>query len=281
MVNRTRLRWWRGEYRGTICRFKDGEIVCDDALNFLNALEEECADVIFVDPPFNLGKKYGKRSKKKDCVEESIYSEYMTNVLKRGVQVLKTGGTLYLYHLPIWALRFGNILEEEGLSFRHWIAISMKNGFVRGNHLHPAHYALLYFTKGKPNYFSRPKIDIAKCRHCGKDIKDYGGYKKYVKDGINLSDYWEDISPVRHKKYKYREENELPISIVSRVINISGVKGGLVVDPFIGTGSVLDAAKSKKMNFVGADIEKKFLNIAKTRLSKRDSIDKKKRNKNE
>ena len=69
-LTRSRRSWWKGEYRGIILRLTSGEIVCDDALEFLNSLKEQCADIVFLDPPFNLGKKYGTSSRKDDLLEE-------------------------------------------------------------------------------------------------------------------------------------------------------------------------------------------------------------------
>jgi site-specific DNA-methyltransferase (adenine-specific) len=208
-ITKSRKDWWKGTYRGTILRLPLGEVVCDDALHFLDCLREECADMIFLDPPFNLGKKYGASSRRDDLLHDDQYLNYMTSILERCTSVLKEGGALYLYHVPRWAIQLSAILWKN-LQFRHWIAITVKNGFVRGQYLYPAHYALLYYTKGKPSHFDRPRIPITKCRKCGASIKDYGGYKKYVKDGLNLSDVWEDVSPVRHPKFKHRPSNEIP-----------------------------------------------------------------------
>jgi site-specific DNA-methyltransferase (adenine-specific) len=142
----------------------------------------------------------------------------------------------------------------------------MKNGFARGKRLYPAHYALLYFTKGNPNYFNRPKIPTPRCRHCGEFIKDYGGYKSFVQDGINLSDVWDDISPVRHSKYKHRASNELPLEIPRRVIKISGYKDGILVDPFSGTGSSIIEALNESMFFLACDREKESIDVIRNRL---------------
>jgi len=252
-------------------RLSSGEIVCDDALNFLNSLKDECADIIFLDPPFNLGKKYGSRSKKDDLVDDDEYFRYMTMILWRSFEVLKDGGALYLYHIPRWAIRLSAVLGQY-LDFRHWIAVSMKNGFARGHYLHPAHYALLYYTKGEPAQFHRPLIPVAKCRKCGEAVKDYGGYKKYIENGLNLSDIWEDVSPVRHQKFKHRMGNELPIIIPSRAVAISGVKGGLLVDPFAGTGTLLVAAVANGMRFVACDKERAFLGVMERRLKRTEPL---------
>jgi site-specific DNA-methyltransferase (adenine-specific) len=246
------MSWWETEPNDSFYQGSIGEIVCSDALEFLNSLKRGCADIIFLDPPFNLGKQYDAINSSSDQMREDEYFSFMTAVIRRSSEILKDGGALYLYHIPRWALKLAPIADPL-LTFRHWIVVSMKNGFVRGNRLYPAHYALLYFTKGDPIFFHRPKIPVPTCRHCKKYIKDYGGYKKYIEEGINLSDIWEDISPVRHKKYKNRVANELPIEILRRVVAISGPQNGVLVDPFAGTGTSLVAAFEKGMRFIGCD----------------------------
>ncbi len=263
-MTQSRRHWWRDNYKGVIYRNKHGEIVCADALEVLNSLREGCADIIFLDPPFNLGKRYSKNGSHHDKKKESEYIEYMKNVIVRSAIVLKEGGALYLYHLPKWAIRLSPFLESH-LTFRHWIAISMKNGFVRGDHLYPAHYALLYYTKGKPGSFHRPKIPKPICAKCKRDLRDYGGYKRYVEEGINLSDIWDDVSPVRHSRMKTRIANELPLIIPKRVITISGVTGGLFIDPFAGSGTTLLAARLAGMQFVASDSEQEYCELMSSR----------------
>ena len=257
--------WWNGSRPRKLYAFNDGDVVCCDALKMLMSLREGVADLIFLDPPFNLGKLYGRKGKKGDLLDEDKYFEYMNKVLDRSCTLLKKGGSLYLYHLPKWAIKFVQILEKK-LTFQHWIAISMKNGFARGKKLYPAHYSLLHFSKGSPLSFHRLKIPPQVCRHCAGQIKDYGGYKKFIKKGINLSDVWDDLSPVRHQKYKYRDSNELPLEIPRRVSIMSGRKGGIFIDPFGGSGSSLIAALEMKMNFVACDREGKNITVIKRRL---------------
>ncbi len=247
-------------------RLPQGDVACCDALLFLSSLRKESADIIFLDPPFNLGKHYGRNGSKADSLGDEDYSQYITQIIQRSVHVLKNGGSLYMYHLPRWAFKFANVLCAQ-LTFRHWIAVSMKNGFPGARHLYPAHYSLLYFTKGEPRQFRRPKIKTPKCRHCNSYVKDYGGYERFVRRGINLSDVWEDVSPVRHKKYKHRASNELPPVIPRRVIQISGRPGAVFVDPFAGAGTALVAAKEARMRFVACDSELSYCKLILKRLA--------------
>ena len=106
----------------------------------------------------------------------------------------------------------------EQLDFRHWIALTMKGTYPRGKKLYPAHYALLYYTRGTPRVFNKLRLPIETCRHCGREIRDYGGHRnKMNPEGVNLTDFWTDTSPNRHKKFKVRPGvNELKLVIPER-----------------------------------------------------------------
>ncbi len=231
-----------------------GSLYAGDVLDFFASLPAESADVVFLDPPFNLGKKYSAKHPKLDQLPPRDYFVWLSMVLRGAIRVVAPGGALFLYHMPLWAARVAGGLECH-VSLRHWIAISMKNGFARGNKLYPAHYALLYYTKGTPKSFHRPKLLPQKCRHCGDLVKDYGGYTSIIEQkGINLSDVWDDISPVRHPANKYRDANELPRAITDRVVAIAGFEDGVFVDPFAGSGSSVISSIQAGMRFRAGDL---------------------------
>jgi len=224
------------------------------------------ASILFLDPPFNLAKDYGVKSPIEQA-PQAEYESYMREVIHEGARVLKPGGALFMYHLPFWAARLSAELMNH-LTFRHWIAVSMKNGFVRGQNLYPAHYALLYLTKGKPASFARPKLPLIRCRHCGELVRDYGGYRSIMESkGVNLSDIWDDVSPVRHARNKHRSANELPRLVTDRVVEMAGAPDELLIDPFAGSGTSLVSAREGGMRFVGNDLSKRSLNVARRRLS--------------
>lgn len=230
-----------------------GLFTATDALPFMQSLRPDIADVVFLDPPFNLGKNYGVVSTL-EIAPPAQYERYMQQLLDESVRVLAEGGSLFMYHVPYWAGRLSGYLQAR-LSFRHWIAVSMKNGFVRGRNLYPAHYALLYYTKGAAKVFNRPRYPAHRCRHCGELVKDYGGYRHIVEEkGLNLSDVWDDLSPVRHKNTKLRPANQLPVRLTDRVLDIAGYDGALLIDPFVGSGTSVVSASARGMRFVANDL---------------------------
>ena len=237
----------------SVSKSLSGVVYCADAEDVLEEIGKESADILFLDPPFNLGKRYSQ-SRRLDSRSVEDYETWLRRVVDLSIATLKPGGAFFVYHLPMWALRLGAYVDKS-LTFRHWITVMMKNGFARGERLYPAHYALLYFTKGSPQYFFRPKLKPLRCRSCGEFIRDYGGYRSIIEEkGLNLSDVWDDLSPVRHKNRKYRTENELPMELFDRIIDISGDKGMTYVDPFAGSGSGAIAAINRQLNFVVGDV---------------------------
>jgi site-specific DNA-methyltransferase (adenine-specific) len=94
------------------------------------------------------------------------------------------------------------------------------------------------------------------CPKCFADLKDYGGYKdKMNPNGINLTDIWYDIPPVRHQKYKRRKEaNELSIKLLDRIVEMSSETGDLIFDPFGGSGTTYIVAEMKERRWMGTEM---------------------------
>lgn len=237
-------------YRSTL-----GFLFADDCMNVLPLLGSDCFDLVFADPPFNLNKDYGTATN--DSRTGADYLSWCEMWLKECIRVLKPGGSLFLYNLPKWNLPLGAYLSQHGMAFRHWIAIEVNTSFPIAGRLYPSHYGLLYYSKGKPKTFRRIRTPIQVCRHCGGELKDYGGHRKAMNsNGVTLKDVWTDIPPVRHRKYKSkgRKANALSTKILDRVIEMSTVPGELVLDPFGGSGTTYVVCERKGRRWVGCEI---------------------------
>jgi len=230
-----------------------GVLFCDDCVKVLSFIKDNSIDCVFADPPFNLGKDY--KNGYQDNLNDGDYYAWCSEWLRECARVLKPGGALFVYALPSIAITFGGYLNDK-MNFRHWIALSMKGTYSRGNKLYPAHYALLYYTKGEPKTFNRLRTTIPICRHCGKEIKDYGGHRdKLNPAGLNLTDFWDDTSPNRHRKFKVRPGvNELKVMIPERAILISTNENDIVFDPFGGGGSTYQAAEKNNRYWIGSEL---------------------------
>lgn len=237
-----------------ILKTKLGRLYQADCISMMQALKKDSVDLAFADPPFNLGKTYS--SKINDELAEHAYLEWCEAWLDEMVRVLKPGGALFLWNLPKWNLQLGSSLGRH-LTFRHWIAVDIKYSLPIPSRLYPSHYSLLYFIKGKkPAIFHPDRIPIPCCRHCGGEQRDYGGYKdKMNPKGVNLSDVWTDIPPVRHAKYKKRAANALPLKLMDRIVTLASDPGSLVLDPFGGSGTTYVAAELTGRRWVGSELD--------------------------
>jgi site-specific DNA-methyltransferase (adenine-specific) len=283
-----------------------------DCLKFLNALPDNCVDIVFADPPFNLGKNYGKNVN--DKMQDEEYLVWSKQWLSESIRVLKDGGSLFIFNLPKWCIEYGAYLNQKGMLFRHWIACRMPKAFPRGKKMSPAHYALLYYTKGEPAVFNKVYTPIQVCRHCGGEIRDYGGHRQKLNhQGINLMDIWDapedvwenacndnreetfwteleemwaDIPPVRHRQHKKRGANELAPIMLERIIAMASNPGQIVIDPFGGSGTTFYAAQKLRRYWLGteiADVEpavKRLTDLANGKIEEWESARGKKKAKN-
>lgn len=174
---------------------KLGVLYKGDCLEILPHIQSETVTTVFADPPYNLGKYYG--TEVNDNLPELEYLNWCKCWTAEGIRTLISGGAFILYNLPKWNIILADYLLKLGMSFRHWIAVSMKLGLPIPGRLYPSHYSLLYFTKGKPKTFKKIRVPIEKCRHCGKETKDYGGHRDVMNaNGVNLTGVWNDIPPI-------------------------------------------------------------------------------------
>ncbi|WLP64236.1 site-specific DNA-methyltransferase [Bacillus thuringiensis] len=230
-----------------------GKLFKADCLDIMKNMEDNSVDLIFADPPFNLNKEY--ESGINDKLSKTEYLNWTEKWITECIRILKEGGSFFIWNLPSWNTYSAEILNKH-LSLRHWIAVDIKYSLPIANKLYPSHYSLLYYVKGdKPATFNQERLPLEICRHCSGDIKDYGGYKKKLNiQGISLTDVWRDISPVRHKKYKNRGSNELPLNLLERIISLSTNEGDLVFDPFGGSGTTFVVSEILKRRWTGTEI---------------------------
>jgi site-specific DNA-methyltransferase (adenine-specific) len=232
-----------------------GRLYQRDCLGFLRDIPDKSCDTFFADPPFNLSKDYGPAVQ--DNRHDDDYVTWCKDWLNEAIRVTADGGAIFVYNLPKWNIHIGHHLLSKGLNFRHAIAVESKTILPIQGRLYPAHYSLLYFTVGKPKTFRKIRTPMEICRHCGGEIKDYGGHRKAMNpSGVNLKDIWSDIPPVRHKKFKPvgRAANALSTKLLDRVVEMTTAPMDLVVDPFGGSGTTYAVCEKKRRRWLGCEI---------------------------
>lgn len=119
------------------------------------------------------------------------------------------------------------------------------NAYVTLEHEH-----ILIFRKGNKREFKKDTEKI------NRKQSSYFWEER----NIWFSNIWDDIKGVSQKQHRYIREisAEYPIEIPYRLINMFSVKGDIVLDPFVGTGTTTLAAMSTERNSIGVEIEPSF-----------------------
>jgi len=242
---------------------KKGILFHADCLNVLSGIRNDSIDLVFTDPPFNLGKDYDTTAYS-DRMSAEAYKKWCRMWMSELVRVLRPGGTLAVYSWPRWIIEIGSQLHTiPELEYRSLISLKMKSGFPIRGRIHPSNYCIIYYTKrGAKPTFNIVRYRTPTCRHCGKEIRDYGGYRKKFEKfedeeripWIQISDFWEDTRPARQDKSRKTKINELPVHIPERIILMASNEKDVVLDIFGGGGSTYQAAQMHNRHWIGCEI---------------------------
>ena len=94
------------------------QIICGDCVEVLSKVKEPFADLIFADPPFNIGYKYDKY---RDKLKKDHYIEWTRQWMSACHRVLKSDGSFYIAIGDEYAANVKIIADEFGLIMRNWI----------------------------------------------------------------------------------------------------------------------------------------------------------------
>ena len=237
-------------------------IHCGDALEILRLYPDNCVDLVFADPPYNLKKDY---SVCKDGWADGDYISWCNEWLTEYARVLKPTGSLFLLNLPRWTMYHADFLNKR-LCFQNWIVWNALSD-PRGK-LMPAHYGLLWYTKNLTGFtfnYDRTGIDARDyCLRasCKNRRKKSGNDRKEP-----LTDIWSDIHRIRHKRDRDYHPCQLPDALLKRIINLSTNEGDIVLDALCGAGTTPVIAARLGRQYIGIDIDESYVDITRRKIA--------------
>ena len=240
------------------------EVVHGDCLDGLAGMEAGSVDMIFADPPFNIGKGYGEY---RDNLDDGEYMDWCFRWLGECVRVMSGTGSLFLYNIPRILVRQTEWLNER-LTFEHWIAWDSSSNPFRSRLLLPAHYGILFYSKGDPKFYD-VRAPHDRCRNCGGYARNYGGKEGVRHDfGRLVSDVWNDIPRIRNRENKIAGHPcHLPVPLLERLLLLTTDPGDLFVEPFAGVGAGAVAAKRLGRRYLGWEIDGRYAEAARKRVA--------------
>jgi site-specific DNA-methyltransferase (adenine-specific) len=210
-------------------------------------------DLAFLDPPFNIGKRYGGRVD--DRLGDGRYAERLGLWLDCVLPLVQPEGSVVLHHVPHWATWAADYLAERGWFLRRWVAWRTNGGMVRKDaDMTPNHYPFLWFARSERVKPNRILVPHPRCARCGDYSSHWGGKEKFRDpDGLALGDVW--LTPTRvNGRGKTRRANELPLEAPLRWVLALTDPGDYVFDPFLGSGTTGAACELSGRRWGGVEL---------------------------
>lgn len=260
-----------------------------DCVKNLNRLEAGSVDLVFADPPFNIGYKYDVYD---DRQKADDYLNWCRQWIDGAYRALKPDGTFWLAIGDEFAAELKIESQKAGFHCRSWViwyytfGVNCVNGFTR------SHTHLFHFVKDKKNFtFNRqnPQVRVSSARQMvyGDPRANPSGRLPDNTWILRPQDAPVSFAPSQDTWYFARvagtfKEREgfhgcqMPEQLLARIIRSCSHAQDLVVDPFGGSGTTMVVAKKLARQFVGFELSKDYVKYINQRIERTaigDSID--------
>jgi len=237
------------------------KIICGDCIKVLSKVEEPFADLIFADPPFNIGYKYDKYN---DKVKKENYIKWTEDWMAACKKVLKPTGSFYIAIGDDYAANVKILADKIGLFMRNWIiwhytfGQQMKNKFAR------SHTHIFYFVNNEKNFtFNDQQTRVLSDRQ--KIYRD----KRANPDGKLPDDVWNEFPRVcgTFEERTGWHPCQMPESILGRIIRVSSNEQDWVLDPFSGSGTTPVVAAKLGRRYTGIELSAEYAKETRRRIA--------------
>jgi len=249
------------------------KLINGDCIEVLKTIPSNSIDFAFVDPPYNLKKKYSGYS---DDLNIKEYFDWCDEWSYELFRVLKPGRTLAILNIPLWSIRHFLFLQSI-MSYQNWIVWDALSFPVRL--IMPAHYAIICFSKGKPRKLpgfepasttttisnitiSTDALNPLADNYCLR--KSCVSFRKNsnINDHSKLTDLWGDIHRLKHNSKRVDHPTQLPPKLMYRIIQIFTKPGEIVLDCFNGSGTTTLSAQQLDRKFLGIELSTKYWELS-------------------
>jgi len=256
------------------------QICQQDCIAGMQQLPDGCVDLAFADPPFNIGYEYDVYDDRRQ-VEE--YLDWSARWMREVVRVLKPNGTFWLAIGDEFAAELKVLMQRElGLVCRSWVVwyytfgVNCKLKFSR------SHAHLFHMVKDPRDFvFNVEDIRVPSARQLV-----YGDRRANPK-GRLPDDTW--ILRPQDAPFAFQPDEDtwyfprvcgtfkeragwhgcqMPEQLLGRIIRACSHEGGMVLDPFGGSGTTLAVAKKLKRQYLGFELSEQYAQQIQARLDK-------------
>ena len=242
-----------------------GGLFNEDFFDGVQRLSDGSVDLVVADPPYGLGKDYGNDS---DRLSGAAYLEFSRRWIECLLPKMKENASLYVFltwqHSPeVFCYLKGRMLMVNEIIWDR--KVPSMGGSTRK--FSSVHDTVGFFARSKDYYFDLDAIRIAYDPQTKKArTRSIFVGKKWLEIGYNPKDVWSVTRLHRQDPEREHHPTQKPLEIVERMVLASCPAGGLVLDPFMGSGTTAVACAWHGRRFAGYEINPDYFAIARSRI---------------
>lgn len=220
--------------QGDIWHLGKHRVICGDSTKqetYQLLLGDKKANLVVTDPPYNVNVEETAGKIKNDDMSDADFFQFLFNVFVNVEQSMEDDASIYVFHADTEGLNFRKAFKEAGF-YLSGCCVWKKNALVLGRSPYQwQHEPVLYGwkQKGKHQWFSDRK----------------------------QTTIWEYDRPKSSKEHPTMK----PVQLMAYPIQNSSMRGTLILDPFLGSGSTLIAADQTGRVCYGIELDEKFVDV--------------------
>lgn len=237
-------------------------VIFNDCIETLKEIKDKTIDLIFADPPYNLGKDFGNNSDSWNDRQE--YLKWCYEWIDECFRVLKDDGTFYLMN-STQNIPYISIYLQEHYYILNDIIWSYDSSGVQSRKKFGSLYEpiIMAVKSDKAKYtFNHEDIMVEAKTGAKRRLIDYRKNPPQLYNTKKVpGNVWE-FPRVRFKMEEYENHpSQKPEALLERVILASSNEGDIVLDPFGGSFSTSGVAVRLKRKAISMDINKEYYKI--------------------
>ena len=243
--------------------------ICQDIFEAAEFLPQGFADLLFIDPPYNLDKKFNGKSFRKKALED--YAGWVDEWLGKLIKILKPTASIYI--CSDWrSSTVVHTVAQKYFKVRNRITWEREKGRGALSNWKNCSEDIWFCTMSDKFTFN---VDAVKIKR--KVIAPYTengrpkDWEKSEKGNFRLtfpSNMWTDLTvPFWSMPENTEHPTQKPEKLLAKIILASSKAGDTVFDPFCGSGTTSVAAKKLGRNFVGVEMDEMYCCLAEKRLA--------------
>ncbi|MDR1984557.1 MAG: adenine-specific DNA-methyltransferase [Prevotellaceae bacterium] len=251
-----------------IFEYQNHKIINGDSLEVLsNEVLDNSIDLIFVDPPYNIGKNFNGHKDK--WATDDDYLNWCYKWIDLCISKLKPNGSMYIMTSTQFMPYFDISIRKKMTILSRLVWYYDSSGVQAKNYYGSMYEPILFCVKNPDNYtFNANDILVEAKTGAKRKLIDYRKNPPQVYSSEKVpGNVWE-FARVRYRMDEYENHpTQKPIALLERIIKASSNVGDTVLDPFSGTFTTSFVAQQLGRKSIGIELQEEYIKIGLRRLN--------------